>query len=237
MLDANPLYASPSSIRAKSEADSQAIYRDLKAAIRNGAFEAGSRLPTERTLATRFGAARNTVRKTMNQLAQEGLIVRQVGRGTFVSAEKASEERADPEEFSLGELLEARLLFEPSLPDLVVERATASDLAAMERSLAAMRRAESWTEFKEAKYGLHMAIATASQNRFIVVIFEQIVASRRRAGWGRPGGHPAPVSVVREAAFRDNAEIVEALKAGNGAAARELIRNYLLRTLSAASSS
>src|SRR5688572_17573852 len=77
-------FSSPG-VRIKSERDAQAIYQDLKTAIMSGAFEAGSRLPTERALAGRFGAARNTVRKTMNQLVEEGLIERHVGRGTFVA--------------------------------------------------------------------------------------------------------------------------------------------------------
>lgn len=219
-------------IRTKSEHDARRIYRELKSAIMNGSFEAGSRLPPERALADRFDAGRNTVRKTMNQLVDEQLIVRHVGRGTFVAEKKPS----SADEYSLVELLEARLLFEPSLPDLVVERATPEDIAEIESCLETMRQATSWAEFKEAKYGLHLAIARGSRNRFIVSIFEQIMLSRRRSGWGRPGGHPSPVSAVRETAYRDNLSIVEALKERDAPRAREAIQNYLLRTLSNASS-
>ncbi len=232
MLDVIP---QSQGIRAKAARDGSTIYGEVRAAIVNGAFPAGSRLPTERELAVQFSAARNTVRRTMGRLAEEGLIVRHVGRGTFVADDVAG--RAPDEEYTLAELLEARLLFEPSLPDLVVERVTPADIAAMEASLGDMRAADTWVDFKEAKYGLHLAIAHASQNRFIVSIFEQILASRRRAGWGRSGGHRRPLSAVREAAFRENAEIVDALKAKDADAAREAIRTYLVRTLSAAGSS
>lgn len=218
------------SARAKSEQDSQLIYRDLKSAIMNGDYAAGSRLPTERALAEHFDAARNSVRKTLNQLADEGLIVRHVGRGTFVR------NRVGTNEFTLAELLEARLLFEPNLPDLVVERVTPELIAEMEASLERLRNAESWEQFKEAKYEVHMTIARGSRNRFIVAIFEQIIESRRRAGWGRPGQHLSPVLVVREAAYRDNLVIVDALRCGDAAKAREAIRDYLLRTLSNVSS-
>ena len=232
MFDATP---ESEGIRAKAARDSLNIYGEVRAAIVNGAFPAGSRLPTERELATRFSAARNTVRRTMGRLAEEGLIVRHVGRGTFVADDVAR--HAPQDEYTLAELLEARLLFEPNLPDLVVERVTPPDVAAMEESLAAMRDADSWAGFKEAKYALHLAIARASHNRFIVAIFEQILASRRRAGWGRPGAHRGPLSAVREAAFRENVEIIDALKARNAEAAREAISTYLVRTLSAAGSS
>ncbi|MGU3400771.1 FadR/GntR family transcriptional regulator [Brucellaceae bacterium D45D] len=236
MFQESAVTVSPNAgIRAKSEQDAQTIYHDLKAAIMTGKFAAGSRLPTERALSAQFLTARNTVRKTLNLLADEGLIIRHVGRGTFV-ADNAGSSGGPTPEYGLAELLEARLLFEPNLPDLVVERAGADHIAQMEEALLAMRSAESWNEFKEAKYGLHIAIARGSRNRFIVSIFEQILASRRRAGWGRSGGHPAPVSAVRETAYRDNLEIVEALKRQDADAARQAIRSYLLRTLSNASS-
>ena len=222
-------------VRAKAQDDAIAIYREIREAIVKGSLPAGSRLPTERELALRFGAARNTVRKTMGRLAEEGLIVRHVGRGTFVS-DNGKVVQPPASEFSLGELLEARLLFEPYLVDLVVERATSADYEAMQKSLDAMRVASSWAEFKEAKYALHLAIARASQNRFVIAMFEQILASRRRTGWSRPGGHSNLLSAVREAAYLENVDIVDALRSHDGDGARAAIRNYLMRTLAAAGS-
>ncbi|TCR66409.1 FCD domain-containing protein [Bosea sp. BK604] len=227
------------SARLKSDSDSQAIYQSLRSSIVEGQLRTGTRLPTERALASRFGAARNTVRKTMNQLADEGLIIRHVGRGTFVarSVSKGLQEPAAEPNFSLGELLEARLMFEPTLAELVAERASEQDLAALSAYLEALRNAGSWSEFKEAKYALHLAIVRASHNGFLVSVFEQIIESRRRAGWGRPGGHPLPISAVREAAARDNAAIIDALRQRDAVKARELISNYLLRTLMSVSES
>lgn len=227
------------STRLKSDSDSQAIYQSLRSSIVEGRLRTGTRLPTERALASRFGAARNTVRKTMNQLADEGLIIRHVGRGTFVARNQAKNApaAADESEFSLGELLEARLMFEPTLAELVAERASEEDLAALSAYLEALRNAATWSEFKEAKYALHLAIIRASRNNFLISIFERIIASRRKAGWGRPGGHPLPISAVREAAARDNAAIVDALRKRDAATARELIGSYLLRTLMSVSES
>ncbi|MCF3932733.1 GntR family transcriptional regulator [Acuticoccus sp. M5D2P5] len=220
-------------VRAKAATDGRTIYGEVREAILNGAFSPGSRLPTERDLADQFHATRSTVRKTMSRLAAEGLIVRHVGRGTFVSEGIARATKPE-EEFSLAELLEARLLFEPNLPDLVVERASEADIDAMDACVEAMRAAPDWVSFKEAKYALHLAIARASGNRFIVSIFSQILASRRRAGWDRAGERPMLLSAVREAAYEENVEIVDALKAEDADTARLAIRNYLVRTLSAA---
>jgi DNA-binding FadR family transcriptional regulator len=204
----------------------------MKSAIAEGRFAPGARLPTERALSSDYGVARNTVRKTMARLMREGLIVREVGRGTFV-AEAPAAPAADAD-FSLPELFEARLLFEPALVDLVIERATEADFAAFDVALAAMEAADSWVAYKEAKYALHLAIARASRNRFIIRMLEMIIASRRAAGWGRPGQH-APLALVRQTACRDNAAIVTALRTRDAATARELMRDYLVRTLASVS--
>jgi len=220
-------------IRARAEAESRALYLRIKSAIAEGRFAPGARLPTERALASDYGVARNTVRKTMARLMREGLILREVGRGTFV-AEKP-EAQAAAGEFSLPELFEARLLFEPALVDLVIERATETDFATFDAALAAMEQADNWVAYKEAKYALHLAIARASRNRFIIHMLEAILASRRAAGWGRPGGHHTPLAMVRQTACRDNAAIVAALRARDAATARELMRDYLVRTLASVS--
>ncbi|WP_426413349.1 FadR/GntR family transcriptional regulator [Bradyrhizobium ganzhouense] len=232
-------HSDEASARIKSDSDSAAIYQSLRSSIVEGRLRTGTRLPTERALASRFGAGRNTVRKTMNQLVDEGLIVRHVGRGTFVarSQDKGAPATTEDSEFGLGELLEARLMFEPALAELVAERASEEDLAALTTYLHALRDAKTWSEFKEAKYALHLAIVRASRNSFLISIFERILESRRKAGWSRPVSHPLPMSAVREAAAHDNAAIVDALTRRDAATARELIRSYLLRTLMSVSES
>ncbi len=42
-------------------------------------------MPPERDLAAEFGVARNTVRRAVEALERDGMVLRQVGRGTFVS--------------------------------------------------------------------------------------------------------------------------------------------------------
>lgn len=227
----------PQGGRARAEADRSRIAEGLKAAISAGTFGSSGRLPTERALAEQFETNRNTIRKVLDDLAALGLIERHVGRGTFVVDPDASDAAPGASDFTLSELLEARLVFEPHLPDLVVERASDKDIEVMEAYLSELRAAKTWAEFKEAKYCLHMMIVRSAGNRFLTMMFEQIVESRRRAQWGRPGAHPAPVAAVREKAWEANAAIVEALRARDGDTARERIRSYLIDTLSTTSQS
>lgn len=233
MLASQPLAAGPENVRTRAEAESRSLYSQIRSSIVTGAVPVGARLPTERVLSTQYRVARNTVRKTMTRLMQEGLIERTVGRGTFVAGAEAVQAKVAEiqQDFSLPELFEARVLFEPALAELVVERATEADFAAFDKILAAMQDASTWEDYKEAKYALHLAIARASRNRFMEHMLEKIIDVRRGARWGRSDGHPGPLALVRETACRDNAAIIAALRARDGAKARELVHQYLVRTL------
>ncbi|WP_188410415.1 GntR family transcriptional regulator [Agaricicola taiwanensis] len=63
------------------------IEEQLRASIEDGTFAAGDRLPSETELAQNFRTTRTTVRQALSRLVFEGLIVRHVGRGSFVASE------------------------------------------------------------------------------------------------------------------------------------------------------
>ena len=60
----------------------------LRELIRGGALEPGTRLPSFAELQERFGAATTTISRAFLTLEQEGLVVRQQGRGVFVAEPK-----------------------------------------------------------------------------------------------------------------------------------------------------
>lgn len=55
----------------------------LRTAILNGDYGDGDRLPTEAELASRRSVSRQTVRRAMQELVNEGLVYRVAGRGTY----------------------------------------------------------------------------------------------------------------------------------------------------------
>jgi DNA-binding GntR family transcriptional regulator len=65
-----------------------AAYRQLAAVLRdrisNGQLPPGRRMPSEKDLHDEFGLARETVRRALAVLRQEGLIEVRHGHGTFV---------------------------------------------------------------------------------------------------------------------------------------------------------
>ena len=65
------------------------LYRQIKGlltrGLQEGEWKPGAMIPSEMELATRFGVSQGTVRKAVDELAAENLLVRRQGRGTFVA--------------------------------------------------------------------------------------------------------------------------------------------------------
>jgi len=81
------------------------IYLVLREQLREGRFDDG--LPGEMALMGQFGVARVTVRRALSQLAEEGLIQREPGRGTRPIAARAQEVQMQASTMATGQ--QARL--------------------------------------------------------------------------------------------------------------------------------
>jgi LacI family transcriptional regulator len=58
--------------------------------IERGRYAKGSRLPSERELAVKYGTSRTTVRQAIAELVRNGVLRRAVGKGTFVAPDGES---------------------------------------------------------------------------------------------------------------------------------------------------
>jgi DNA-binding GntR family transcriptional regulator len=92
-----------------SEAVSAGGYRQvaihLRERVESGAYLPGSQLPTEADLVEEFEVARDTVRRAIALLAEEGLVVTVHGRGTYVRSD--SDENGQPKHAQVAAKLRA----------------------------------------------------------------------------------------------------------------------------------
>ncbi|CAN7557600.1 MULTISPECIES: FadR/GntR family transcriptional regulator [unclassified Variovorax] len=231
-------------IAAQDKATASKVYRAILQSIRDGVLKPGNKLPNERDLSAQFNTSRSTVRHALAMMSAQGLLERKVGSGTFLAESSmqllsesdlpvAAHHQDVP---TYAEILEGRLLFEPAMMALSAQRADADDFALMRHHLGVVRDADQWIDFKEGIYGVHHAIFRATKNRFLMQVFDAVVADRRAVQYDGRSSLNGPVgAIVREQTLRELTTIVDALEARDAKAATRLADDYFTRILASLS--
>jgi DNA-binding FadR family transcriptional regulator len=202
---------------------------DILRRIDSGEWPSGYRVPPERELAATYGLARNTVRRAL--LALDDRLVRIVGRGTYVRTGAPADGPAGAERLrqaSPADLMEVRLIIEPQAAALAARRATAEELAEIERLLARSLAARGVAAFETWDAALHLAIFRATKNALLIDYCEAINAARHQPHWHRLKQKSATEERRRQY-DSDHTAIVAALVRRDAEAARRLQHGHLSR--------
>ncbi|MBN1776988.1 MAG: GntR family transcriptional regulator [Clostridiales bacterium] len=116
------------------------LYKQLMQRLKNditaGVYPTGVRIPGEQALCAAYGVSRVTVRKALEEIVREGLLVRRQGKGTFVAQEKIKRDLAHITSFSdacaqIGQTAHTRLI------ERRTETATEEDRAKLDLQIGA----------------------------------------------------------------------------------------------------
>ena len=156
----------------------------MRQRIAAGEWAANGRLPAERELAAQYGVARNTVRRAVEAIANDGTIERHVGRGTFVNGEAA--ELADIVQRVTGvspaDLMAARLSWSrkpPRLPPKTRAFGPPGDLEAHRQASDAHQT----DEFEHWDTLFHQRLFAATRNELLTSIHDILQVIRSRNAW------------------------------------------------------
>jgi DNA-binding FadR family transcriptional regulator len=186
------------------------------------------RLPAERALCAQFGVSRNELRTALARLAEDGLIWRHVGRGTFVGARPVL--NLEDVQFlrdlvTPDQVVSVRLCIEPELARLAATHATAADLEQLQLCARRCRAATDWRGYEAGDNNLHHAIARASHNKLFLYFFETLNVVRRSMVWSQKRKTRRPARGY--ASFPEHDAIVAAIAARDPDAAGEAMRQHL----------
>ena len=152
----------------------------LEDEILAGRLGAGTKLPSERQLADRFGVSRPVVREALRGLVERDLVEVRPGRGTYVRHARSTD-AADRlgalyrrHQATPRHLVEARTMLESTAAALAAERATQEQVAAIERALVRFDSATGLIDQARFDLGFHLAIARAAGNPVIETMFGSI---------------------------------------------------------------
>ena len=147
--------------------------------IDSGEFPAGSRLPTERELASQLDVSRPTVREALIALEVDGRIRIRVGSGIYVLASPAPVAMPIPPIAGPFEILAARALFEGAIAEQVAWIATPNELVAIDAALNRMKAAtETGPESIAADRAFHIAVAAALANDAVTKVVGDLFDQR-----------------------------------------------------------
>jgi len=158
----------------------------LKKRISSGEWIENGRMPPERDLASEFGVARNTVRRAVAFLEDDGTVVRHVGRGTFLTAANSGSMAAvvsRMEGTSPADMMEIRQLLEPAAAAFAATNASASELNAVREAHQTACDAKDMPEFEHWDAEFHHRVFACCRNDFLKEIHNLMRAIRNQSLW------------------------------------------------------
>jgi GntR family transcriptional repressor for pyruvate dehydrogenase complex len=205
----------------------------LKRRIKDGTWQPGDQLPSERELSERLGVSRGTVREAVQLLGALGVLEVRRGSGTFVRS------YANDAEFlhstwrnwtahnsdRIRELLEVRQGIESLAAELAAVHRDAASLQAMADAIKQMRmgaRAQDVPALVEADLLFHRALVAASGNRTLAELADALgmqLVRERAATWALHGRS--------ELSLAEHTAIYEGVRRGDGAYARAAVIAHL----------
>lgn len=200
----------------------------LRQYLRTGGFAHNDRLPPERELVRVFDVTRTELRKVLASLEGDGLIWRQVGRGTFVGARPVH--NLEDVAF-LGQLaspahvLEARLAIEPELSRLAAMHGARSDFDRIRTYSERARAAADWRSYEAWDNKFHLAVASATRNKLLSHLFETLNVVRRSIVWQQARTTAEPP--MDHFSFDQHDAVAAAIEARDPAAAAAAMRDHL----------
>ncbi len=160
------------------------IAQTLKSRIDAGEW-LDSRIPPERDLAEDFGVARNTIRRAMALLKQDGSISRHVGRGTYTTPENdafgvvvARMRNASP-----ADMMELRMMLEPHAAAVASTTASGSQLDAVQEAHARAVAATDMPSFEHWDAEFHHRVFACSRNDLFKEMHNLLRALRNQMAW------------------------------------------------------
>ena len=136
-------------------------------------FQAGDKLPNELELAKELGISRITLREAIRILCTRSMVEVKRGRGTYVTSYESPVSNSDlaplsPVAMTHRDLLEIRLMVEPSAAYYAAKRASDSEIETMKAlCLELETQVAKGQKPLKTEQDFHNAVALASHNHFM----------------------------------------------------------------------
>ncbi len=207
------------------------IVEQIRDEIFRGRRKPGDRLPPEQVLAEQFNVSRTGVREALRVLESQGFVQVRHGYagGVFVANAGltpvlgALHTLLQRGQLEVSEVYEARVLFEPTVARLAVERGDEAIVGRLEDNVARAKTVlDKGSDVFSINLEFHAILAQAAGNRILALVMQALVALLERMD----REYPTHRGVSRKA-VHDHLHVVEAIRAHDAARAEQLMVKHL----------
>jgi len=155
--------------------------------IQDNRMQKEDRLPNEKDLMEMLSVSRSTIREAMRSLSSRGIVVIRQGSGTYISNAPGVPEDPLGLEFQydkrkvISDMLDLRLIMEPSIAAQAARRASKEDCEELLRLASLVsERIAAGIDHLETDIAFHNRVAAATGNDILKVLFPEIAKGIRQ---------------------------------------------------------
>lgn len=210
----------------------------LEAMLEAPAWRGGGRLPPEAELARQFGVSRPVLRKALMQMREAGRIISRRGSANFVQPRAdMAPSVADMENLSIQTVYDMKRCMRFRQ---VVECAAAEDAArvrdpeaivGIEEACRRMLALPPGESVFEADFAFHMAVAEAARNPYFTFALGAMRNQIRLTVEFTRKLQDQPADLVAPRVVEEHAQVLEAIRAGDSARAREVMNFHMKQSV------
>ena len=208
------------------------VYDQCRNMIIQGKWPPGSKIPSENQLCEQLGVSRVSVRSALQSLSAQGFIEIRRGEGSFVNNYNLSEQlnllmplfALDKDD--IMNVLEYRIIIEPNIMPLIVERITDEDLRKLESIYNEMKKyTEGCSEFAKLDEQFHFLLVDILSNKIVIKVYK-VLFEIFNSAW---------LEIIETLGVQDGIYyhklIIDALRERDADAAKALMHEHVQRTV------
>ncbi len=220
--------------RDRSSAADQ-VFKDIRAQILSRHLGRGTRLPSEKELATHYDVSSPTIREAIRALSATNLVEARHGSGTYVTADgtalvsSALAAVVELEDIDLLSILDVSEVFYLKAAALAIAEASDEEIAELRRAAEHFREPLTQLEYGSALAEFLNDFVGLSHNKLIIAIATFLIESQISLAQSAARRSPSVWEDVAGHLLEERIALVAALEARDAAAAQSAVLRYVER--------
>lgn len=226
---------SDSSYRRDRTSAADQVVNDIRAQILSRHLPRGTRLPSEKELATRYDVSPPTIREAIRALSATNLVESRHGSGTYVTADgstlvaSALAAVVELEDIDLLSILDVSEAFYLKAVAIAIDEAASDELKLLRASAEAFAASMDPTEFRDALREFLTRLVELSHNKLLIAISRFLIESQITLAEDAARRSPSVWEKIAGHLVEERIDIVTALEERDAVRVRSAIATYMLR--------